>query len=484
MKKSILFILFLVRLVQLLTCTIGISSAEINADSKPLLWKSRDVLSFANNSILYSETTLYKFIGITNPNQHQVWMGVNNQGLAIANSLSQDLAEPTSRFNNGDLMRNGLSLCANLDELEEYFTYVTTSTTDRELKANIVAFDAEGNSKLYEISNTSYTIFDTETNDDQFYVRTNFSVTGGGTTGLERYNRSFDIISDLANEQDLSVNNLLSNHIRDVADFNGIPLQLPWQYGDSSPLVDTSYSICRNSTISAVVIEGVEAGEDPKFTTMWLVMGNPFTTYAVPLLPFVEPPLQTLNLLSQRSADAVELLWRGENNYLLDSSLFINPEQFSFLESIEDNEQLLFDEREELIEQWQENMPSNSVIANYQEEIAQNALFYTTNFVEQSTSNSDNCEVIKESLTNYPNPFNPETTVKFSLRKRSNISLKIYNIKGQLIEHIERNNMHVGENSIVWNGQNSANKPVTSGVYMYVLKTDNAEYRNKMVLLK
>lgn len=85
---------------------------------------------------------------------------------------------------------------------------------------------------------------------------------------------------------------------------------------------------------------------------------------------------------------------------------------------------------------------------------------------------------------NYPNPFNPETTISFNLPNKSDVQLEIYNIKGQKVKTIINERLTSGYHHTVWNGTNSLNKSVASGVYFYRLKTGEKELIKKMILLK
>ncbi|MCB5231065.1 MAG: T9SS type A sorting domain-containing protein [Candidatus Cloacimonas sp.] len=82
-------------------------------------------------------------------------------------------------------------------------------------------------------------------------------------------------------------------------------------------------------------------------------------------------------------------------------------------------------------------------------------------------------------LNNYPNPFNPETTISFNLPMASEVGLSIYNIKGQLIEKVVNSSMEAGQHKVVWNGND-----VSSGLYFYKLTTPEGSLINKMMLLK
>ena len=100
----------------------------------------------------------------------------------------------------------------------------------------------------------------------------------------------------------------------------------------------------------------------------------------------------------------------------------------------------------------------------------------------------------KPYLTNYPNPFNPSTTISFSLTTeiKENVELTIFNLKGQKVKDLSPSLCHAepvearGENkySVIWNGTDQNNQPVSSGVYFYKLSSGDFELSRKMLLLK
>jgi len=86
---------------------------------------------------------------------------------------------------------------------------------------------------------------------------------------------------------------------------------------------------------------------------------------------------------------------------------------------------------------------------------------------------------------NYPNPFNPETSIRFSLPIRQQATLCIYNQKGQLVKTLLNNGkLDAGEHSYVWNGLDDRRQPVASGVYLYRLSTGKLTQTRKMMLIK
>ena len=98
---------------------------------------------------------------------------------------------------------------------------------------------------------------------------------------------------------------------------------------------------------------------------------------------------------------------------------------------------------------------------------------------------------ILSSLLNYPNPFipgtngNSGTTIKFSLNENSSIKLKVFNIKGQLVnELISDQIFDKGIHTVIWNGRDKHGSPLPSGVYFYKLQVNGKIQLNKTLILK
>ena len=85
---------------------------------------------------------------------------------------------------------------------------------------------------------------------------------------------------------------------------------------------------------------------------------------------------------------------------------------------------------------------------------------------------------------NYPNPFNPTTTIGFEVPIPSQVSLKIYNLMGQEIKTLTNQWLPTGSHRLIWNGKNRQGIPVSAGVYIYRLQSQDFQKTRKMVLLK
>ena len=85
---------------------------------------------------------------------------------------------------------------------------------------------------------------------------------------------------------------------------------------------------------------------------------------------------------------------------------------------------------------------------------------------------------------NYPNPFNPTTTLRFDLPEVSNLTLTIYNMLGQKVRTFNYQNTSAGYHSVTWDATNDYGEQVGAGVYLYQLQTKDFVKTRKMVLLK
>jgi len=87
-------------------------------------------------------------------------------------------------------------------------------------------------------------------------------------------------------------------------------------------------------------------------------------------------------------------------------------------------------------------------------------------------------------LGNYPNPFNPETIISYSMAKEGFVELDVFNIKGQKVKTLVNGLVSAGMKEVVWNGTDQNNQPVSSGVYFYKLNTESVTSVKRMILLK
>lgn len=85
---------------------------------------------------------------------------------------------------------------------------------------------------------------------------------------------------------------------------------------------------------------------------------------------------------------------------------------------------------------------------------------------------------------NFPNPFNPSTTIRYSISQDAKVKIIIFNTNGEQITTLVNEQLSAGEHEIIWNGTNSSGTRVPTGVYFYQLFTNQKSETKKMLLLQ
>ena len=106
-------------------------------------------------------------------------------------------------------------------------------------------------------------------------------------------------------------------------------------------------------------------------------------------------------------------------------------------------------------------------------------------YIEITSTGTNEVVIPAFEMFNYPNPFNPTTTISFSVSDiPSLVNIEIFNLKGQKVKILVNEQLAVGQHSVVWNGKDDFNKSVSSGLYFYRMKSENYMFTKKMILMK
>ncbi len=87
-------------------------------------------------------------------------------------------------------------------------------------------------------------------------------------------------------------------------------------------------------------------------------------------------------------------------------------------------------------------------------------------------------------LPNYPNPFNPTTTIKYHIKEAGLARLTIFNVLGQEVKSLVNIVQTAGEHTIIWDATNNGGIPVSGGVYIYKLQINDFTMARKLLLIK
>jgi len=368
-------------------CTVAVVSGKATPDGRPLMWKNRDT-SGLDNKMIYLKGEKYDFIGLIDARDKKpenIWAGINTEGFAIMNSASEDLSEGANgMMNNGSFMKRALSECANVLDFENL---LNRTNGNREVGANFGVIDAEGNACFFETSNSTFKKFDTKdpkVAPQGYIIRTNYAFSapvkngGGGYIRFERASRLFQAASA---EERLDYKFILQEAARDLVNekLNSFPLTDPKVYDSSSPVfINTDDTINRNSTASVALFHGVSDPKKAYLATMWILLGQPVCSVAVPLwanaasVPKVlsGPETAPLNDFARAVASYLYPDKRGHLNRYMSISRLIHYEGEGVLSRLSKIENKVFAETEMKLKEWEKKKPAKQDVVDFEEKIA------------------------------------------------------------------------------------------------------------------
>ena len=92
--------------------------------------------------------------------------------------------------------------------------------------------------------------------------------------------------------------------------------------------------------------------------------------------------------------------------------------------------------------------------------------------------------LINQLMQNHPNPFNPQTEIRFVAAEDSPVTLEVFDLRGTRIRVLVQGRMPAGNHQVQWDGTDDSGRRVSSGTYFYRLQVGDFEASNKMLLLK
>jgi hypothetical protein len=269
-------------------CTSLIATGTGTVDGAPLLWKNRDNPGELSNKVVFVDDKPYSYLALVDgdpANGHLAWASLNTAGFGLANTATTNLPPLEPSGNPAILMGDAARTCATVDEFEQFLKQ--NFGKNRGTRSNFLVVDAKGGSAIFETHATGFTRLNAADVPEQYLGNTNFSRSGtvdqGG--GYMRFDREAALLKAAPGGR-LSVDYVFQIMARDL----GHPLlqhpeRAQWKtFPPDKPVwLHTNYTIDRPSTASAVVIHEVKPGEDPRLATMWVILGEPLTSVAVPL---------------------------------------------------------------------------------------------------------------------------------------------------------------------------------------------------------
>ncbi len=462
--NKIFLILLLPFICQIVTaqedeCTIGVACGTATEDGRPLLWKTRDYLSEPVNQVQYIAGSEYNFIAVTNDGESTLpWMGVNEHGFAIINSSSTDLPGGSSSGpGNGTFMKMALGSCKTVNDMQQLLD--DTNISGRTTKANFGVIDSTGAAAIFETGHSYYWKYDAADATNGYVIRTNFAFNGGGSGGSERYDRSCVIINNLYEGDSLNYKNILRYQMRDFSDAESEMVVIPFNQsynGHPFGYIEANLSICRNTSVSASVIQGTLPDEDARLATMWTILGQPGTSIAIPYWPIGRTPPEAtgrpysdLGNISDMIRD--QLFDLPDQATCIDTYKLINGEGEGLWTKTFPYEDTLFARVGRLMEDWREESSFPLAEMAYTQDTTASGTYkyllscynyLVSGMVSVEYPDEYSFEPVKANV--YPNPFTSKATLEYEISNPSDIVIEIYDLTGMKLESAAFKNMAPG----------------------------------------
>jgi len=358
-------------------CTTAIISGKATIDGRPLLLKHRDS-NFFQNKLMYFDDGKYNYIGLVNSED------LEGKEVSIMNAASYNLNDnDTTKLKDqeGIIMKEALRSCATLNDFENLLNEWSRPLG---VESNFGVIDAQGGAAYFETTNFSYTKIDVNDPDiapDGYIIRTNYSFTGtsNGGYGYIRYSTAKQLFKKASDKYELNYKYLLQNVSRSLKHslLNLDLTELLYLPRGEEKLVNFQDYIPRHSSVTTIIVQGVNESENADLTTIWTILGFPLCSVAVPTwvaggskLPKIlvsdesgNAPLCQMALELKKSCFPVS---RGSGWKYINLAALVNEQNTGILQKLSPLENSVIDLTEENLAEWRKSgMEKNNVKTLY-----------------------------------------------------------------------------------------------------------------------
>ncbi len=247
-----------------------------------------------------------------------------------------------------------------------------------------------------------------------------------------------------------------------------------WGWISSSYLLQKSFYDSLFANPFEPAVKAMYASKEEYFYYKDLVYGQNF--YGDPSLVIYNRIPEPLTLSISHSQDLIKIKVSSNGNPVSDADLILSTKTSILIHQKTDASGMAVINISELPQE------------DYSLASFKNGFFKTiSKFNQLTTSENESTETLPGSVSlhqNFPNPFNPSTTISIELTEQELIELSIYNVNGRKITTLAEGTYQIGNHEFRWDGKNRSGSNSSSGIYFYRLTTNSSQLSKKMLLLK
>lgn len=257
-------------------CTSLIASGSATLSGRPILWKNRDTDAADNYLYRVENPGEIGYVGLFNGGDSldlsEAWMGMNDAGFAIMNTVAYNLPanDPAWIDREGVVMARALATCRTVDDFEALLESLPKPLG---VMTDFGCIDAQGGGAYFETDDYHWTRYDLADAPDGVLIRTNYAMSGTPDRGMGyiRYQNVVKLLKEPIEHHTLTPANLTEGVSRSF--YHSLINNDMLAAGDDY-IIDQDF-VPRRSSTASIVVEGVAPGASPEDMRMWTVLGYP-----------------------------------------------------------------------------------------------------------------------------------------------------------------------------------------------------------------
>lgn len=334
-----------------LACTTAIFSGKITKSGLPLIWKHRDS-DFSNNKIVkfkYGSTSCVALVNSHDKTTSEIWAGYNNHGFGIMNSASYNLRKKNYRGisdQEGVVMKKAIQQCRTIQDFQ---SLLDTLHKPSGLEANFGVVDASGAAAYFETDDYSYTKIDCSNKlvaPKSYIIRTNYSFSGRENEGYGyiRYKTAQELIEKQLEVGKISPEFIFKKLSKSVYNsLTGDDISKLRVAKNESKIFNITDCINRYSSVSSIVIKGVNSEKNTHAMSMWVMLGSPLLSLPVVIFNNDSSLPSTVTAPGDKNSTLCDLVLKAkklifprkvESNNYINLSAYTNYERDGYKERI------------------------------------------------------------------------------------------------------------------------------------------------------
>lgn len=471
--------------------TVGIATGNKTVDGRPLLFKNKDRSDNYPSDVNYYQGSGGEFNYVFQVNDGQnhtrARMGINSVGFGIVYSTSENLSGAGTGPSGSQFSAIALKTCSTIQNFRDL---LNSTNGARDVHEHYAIIDSTGAGSMFEVDGYAWIeiqIVDsigTMANTSKYHPSA--GPPASGSTSPQREARAEYLLTH-GDSMGLTYQYFVNEIIMDYSETQAIEDSMPIGQYRTNPVLS------RYKTACGGVIKGCNPGDDPLIESiMWLALHEPSSTIALPFSPNVDEVFSLVRPSSAGqgmagSSDRIRMLVYDYSNgrysdQYADTYALVEIRNYTF--PVQDS---LFIKYEQELSIWR------TLTAGQAEQPMANWTLDVQTWAKSEYDNIHsilNLELYANQINNdfelnycYPNPFNSNTSVLFTLSKPSTILVTLYDVLGKEIWSKKLNLLEIGQHKIKLDPATLRENQISGGVYFLTLSDMKIKQTVKLLYL-